>query len=161
MTFEKGKVVSGRILRVTPEGITVALSEGGSGFIATEKLPSKDDITSRFRLNDDIVVRIIGEGNDGQPLLEPTGSEAEVENADAFDREFHRLKDVLKNNPPRTAPRISPQHNRSVEDAIKAWIKRVEGALPQFQKRRSKRLRAAFNDREKHGGRYGKRRHSH
>ena len=146
--LEIGTTVSGTITGVTPEGILVSLPGGNTGVLPVD-LPGVDvENDERFCVNAVLNVQIVSkEGNKGFQLV-PVLPE-KMNTNDAFDEEFHRLRDMLVNGPVKTTATVKHQPEVPFEESLKEWIHRIETSLPLFHKNRSNRLRVALNDRKK------------
>jgi predicted RNA-binding protein with RPS1 domain len=156
MPLEIGATLSGRIIRITSDGIQVVLPEGKIGWIPIDQCSSSAGIHARFQVEESVAVKIVSRTADEQFQLTLVPGQGE-EPSDAFDQEFHRLSHMLTNSASKKPMRTATQHERPVEEAIKKWIKQTEESLPRFQKHRSERLRAVLYGREKDGGGDGKR----
>lgn len=151
--LEIGATVSGKIIRVTPEGILVSLPGGNTGVLSVD-LPGVDvENDERFRADAVVNVQIVSKEANKRFRLAQVFSQETARPDDAFDKEFHRLRNMLANGPVKTTATVRHQPEEPFEESLKDWIQRVETSLPFFHKNRSKRLRTALNDREKDGGR--------
>ena len=147
--LEIGAIVSGKIIRVTQEGILVSLPGGNKGLLSVD-LPVIDvETDQRFQVNAIVKVRIVSQEADKHFRLAQIPPES---TGDTFDEEFHRLRDVLANGPVRTTATTKQQPGEPFEESLKDWARRVEAGLSLFHKHRSKRLRTALSDREKDDG---------
>lgn len=151
--LEIGATVSGKIIRVTSEGILVSLPGGNTGVLSVD-LPSVDvENDERFRVDASVNVQIVSKEANKHFRLVQVFLQETTNPDDAFDKEFHRLRDMLADGPVKPTATVRHRPEEPFEESLKDWIRRVEVSLPLFHKNRSKRLRTALNDREKDGGR--------
>ena len=147
--LEIGAIVPGKIIRVSQEGILVSLPGGNKGLLSADLAAIDVENDHRFHIDAVVKVQIVSQEADkyfrvAQIPPESTG--------DAFDEEFHRLRNVLANGPVRTTATTKQQPGESFEESLKDWVRRVEASFLLFHKHRSKRLRTALSDREKDDG---------
>ena len=146
---EIGAIVSGKIIRVTQEGILVSLPDENTGVLSIDPPDIDVENDPRFCIDAVVKVQIVSQEADKRFRLVQIPPES---SGDAFDEEFHRLRDVLTNGPVRTTVTTKQQSDEPFEESLKDWVRRVEASLPLFHTHRSKRLRTAMDNREKDDG---------
>ncbi len=138
MSLEIGSTVSGKVIRISAEGIFVALPEGNTGFI-----PASQCSETTFSVGELVLAQVVTQGED---RFELSIISARVEaSVDPFEKEFHRLNNVLHTHTPQpTVPR--KEREPMLEEQLEAWIKEVEAGLARLRKHRGKRLNETFDE---------------
>ncbi len=147
MALEIGSTVSGKVIRISTEGVFVSLPEGNTGFIPAARTGAA------FSVGETIIARIVTRSEGGFELAVIS---ARVEmSTDPFEKEFHRLNHVLQTHAPQPAvPR--GERDPLLEERLEEWIKNVEAGLIRLRKHRGKRLNETFDEqggRESHAQR--------
>ena len=154
MALEIGSSVPGEVTAVVAEGLLIALPEGRVGLIALSAVASVSRDGQSLHVGERLTVRILGAGGDGRFELSALPSEERP--ADAFDREFHRLKSVLKSRSSKLVP-ARGGHERLPEEDIEKWLAQAELGLAGLREHRAARLAEAFYDEEEEGGSHAQR----
>lgn len=154
MALEIGSSVPGEVTAVVAEGFMIALPEGTVGLVALSGAASASRDNPSLRVGERVNVRILSAGVDGRFELSIVASEERP--ADAFDREFHRLKSVLKSRSSKL-PGARGVRERLPEEDIGKWLAQAEGGLARLREHRAERLAEAFYDEEGEGERDAKR----
>jgi predicted RNA-binding protein with RPS1 domain len=150
MTLEVGSTLSGEVLSLSAEGTVVALAEGQIGVAASS--PGREG--PPLRVGERVAVRVLALGTDGR--FEVALLPHEERPADAFDREFHRLKYVLRSRSSRlTAARVV--RDRLPEEKTEKWIAQAEEGLARLRRHHSERVEETFYDEETEGRQDAKR----
>jgi predicted RNA-binding protein with RPS1 domain len=154
MALEIGSSVSGEVTAVVAEGFLIALPEGRVGLVGLASLASASRDSQSLRVGERLTVRILAAGAEGRFELCILPSEERP--ADAFDREFHRLKSVLKSRSSRLVSSRGARERLPEED-VEKWLAQAEMGLARLHEHRAQRLAEAFYDEEEEGGAHGKR----
>ena len=157
MAAEIGRAVSGEVLSVSPEGVLIALPDGATGLIPVSEASPTGIGSARFRVGERVRVRLLGQGDDGRFDLSLLPQE--LEHSDAFDQEFHRLNHVLRARSPQPGAQRAPRE-RTQEEEIKHWLKRVETGFARLRKHRAERQALGAQD-DEDGGRGAQRDRGH
>jgi len=154
MALEIGSSIPGEVTAVVAEGFLIALPEGRVGLVALSTVASVSRDSQSLHVGERLTVRVLGAGVDGRFELSVLPSEERP--ADAFDREFHRLKSVLKS---RSSKLVSSRgaRERLAEEDIEKWLAQTELGLACLREHRAARLAQAFYDEEEEGGAHAKR----
>jgi predicted RNA-binding protein with RPS1 domain len=153
MAFEIGSSVTGEVSAIVAEGVIVVLSEGRTGFASTPAGAGTRE-GSPLRVGDRVTARILAHGPEGR--FELVILPHEERPADAFDREFHRLKSVLKGRSSKLAS-ARASRERLPEEEVEKWVAQSEAGLSRLRDHRAQRLAEAFYDDEGEGGADAKR----
>jgi len=160
MSLEIGATVSGKIVDIHPEGVTVSLPDDQIGLVPVCKSLPTETLKVRFHIGEQVAVRIVGRKEDGRFSLSIL-SPKEAGPTDAFDQEFHRLNHVLRSRPPKKLTLEHTQREPTVEESIKEWTNQAEQSVNRLHRHRAKRLRETFYDDESEGGPHAKRNRHH
>ena len=157
MAFEIGSHVSGEVTAIGAEGVVVSLGEGRTG-LASASTGAASREGAALRVGERVTVRVLGDGPDGR--LEVQILPHEERPADAFDREFHRLKSVLKGRSSKLAS-ARASRERLEEEEVEKWVAQAEAGLARLRDHRGQRLAEAFYDEEGEGSADAKREAGH
>jgi hypothetical protein len=134
------RIASGEVARIDADRIVVRLEDGTFGCLLLEEESTR---RSRFSIGfrGRFQWKACAEGD--MPLLTLLPNDAGPIEVEPFDREAHRLHDVLTNRHI-TANGREPPGDPIGEKQIEAWVVRVGDALSRVRKHRSKRLNEQF-----------------
>ena len=139
MSLEIGSTVSGKVIKISAEGVLVSLPEGNTGLI-----PASQCTATAFTVGELVLARIITQGKEDRFELSIISARVEA-SVDPFEKEFHRLNNVLNTHTPQpTVPRR--EREPMLEERLEAWIKEVETGLARLRKHRGKRLNETFDE---------------
>jgi len=149
MPLEVGSCVTGEVSSVVAEGVLVSLPEGCVGLAATSSTGGTRE-PATLHVGERVTVRVVGAGVAGR--LDVVVLSGEDRPTDAFDREFHRLRSVLRSRSSKL-PAARGGRPRLAEEEIEKWLAQAESGLSRLGEHRAERLAEAFYDEEAEGER--------
>ena len=138
MQQEIGSVICGEVVEVTERGTVVSLPGGREGFVPVSESTPLERMRATLRAGSQVTAKIVQREADGKLVLSiDLSQQADV--SDSFDKEFHRLNNVLTN---RTSSftLARAQTEGLVEERIEEWMSEADAGLARLHKHRSKRL---------------------